>query len=447
MTDTAVIVLAAGQGTRMKSRLAKVLHPLAGRAMLGHVLAALDELKPRTTVLVLAPGMEEVARHAGGASIAIQERPLGTGDAARAALPALAGFGGGVLVVFGDTPLLTPATLVRLRHALDDGTAIGVLGFRPADTAQYGRLVLDGDGALTRIVEHRDATEAERAIPWCNAGAMAISGIHLRELLAGLTNANAKGEYYLTDIVALALAQGLAARVVEADADEVLGVNDKAELAQAEAILQRRLRARALEAGVTMQDPASVFLCADTTFGQDVTIGPNVVFGPGVVVGSNVTIKAFSHVEGADIGAGSVIGPFARLRPGTVLETDVHIGNFVELKATRMGTGAKANHLAYVGDASVGARANIGAGTITCNYDGFDKWRTVIGEDAFIGSNTALVAPVTVGDRAITAAGSTIVRDVPEDALALARGKQEDKVGWAHRFRLAGLKRKARRAR
>jgi bifunctional UDP-N-acetylglucosamine pyrophosphorylase/glucosamine-1-phosphate N-acetyltransferase len=445
-TTTNIVILAAGQGTRMKSRLPKVLHRIAGRSMVRLVLDAAAPLAPERTIVVLAPGMDRVAAEVAPAAVAVQEPALGTAHAVMAARDALAGARGGTLVLFGDTPLVKAETLGRLRAALcgPGRPAIVVLGFRPADPAAYGRLVLDGDGGLARIVEFKDASAEERAIGLCNAGAMAFDSELLPTLLDGIGNDNAKGEYYLTDAVAIARRLGRAVAVIEADADEVLGVNSRAELAVAESVLQRRLRLAAMENGATLVDPDTVHFSWDTRLGRDVLVGPNVVFGPGVEIADDVEIKAFCHIEGARVAPGAVIGPFARLRPGAEIGSEAHIGNFVEIKKAAVGEGAKINHLSYVGDAEVGAKSNIGAGTITCNYDGFDKHVTRIGEGAFIGSNTALVAPVSVGPGAIVGAGSVVAKDVAGDALAVTRGPHVEKPGWAARFRAA--KARARKA-
>jgi bifunctional UDP-N-acetylglucosamine pyrophosphorylase/glucosamine-1-phosphate N-acetyltransferase len=442
----AVIVLAAGQGTRMKSTRPKVLHEVAGKTMLDHVLDAVAGLAPERVALVCGPGMEsaaEVARaRADNLRTVLQERRLGTGDAVARARPALEGYlgpegAGDVLVVFADTPLLRTETLEALVAARRRPGAPALLGvaFRPADPGHYGRVVLGEDGEVAKIVEYADASEAERRIELCNAGMLLGEGPLLFSLLEGLDNANAKGEYYLTDVFALARAEGQRTGVVEADPEEVMGVNSRAELAVAEAVMQTRLRARAMAEGVTLVDPTTVFLSADTRLGRDVVMQPHVFIGPGVTIGDGVEIRAFSHLEGARLEAGSVVGPFARLRPGSVLGPGARVGNFVEVKNASLGARAKANHLAYLGDAEIGAEANIGAGTITCNYDGLAKHRTEIGEGAFIGSNTALVAPVTVGAGAIVGAGSTITRDVAEDAVATARAEQTERAGAASRLR------------
>jgi bifunctional UDP-N-acetylglucosamine pyrophosphorylase/glucosamine-1-phosphate N-acetyltransferase len=439
MSEIAAIVLAAGKGTRMKSALPKVLHRIAGRSMVGHVLDNLAALKIAKTAVVIAPGMDSVAKEVAPHPTAIQQDQLGTAHAAAAARNVIGKTEGTVLVLFGDSPFVTAETIGRMvarRESADQPTVV-VLGMRPNDPSGYGRLITDAEGNLSAIVEHRDADEKQRAIGLCNSGVMAIDGAKLWDLIDAIGNKNAKQEYYLTDIVGVARARAGNAVVVEAPADELIGINSRAELAAAEALCQQRLRARAFEGGVTMTDPASIFLCADTKLGQDVTIGPNVVFGPGVTVADNVEIRAFCHIEGAAIESGAIIGPYARLRPGSKIGRDAHVGNFVETKNATLGKGAKANHLTYLGDAEVGAKSNIGAGTITCNYDGFLKEKTVIGDNAFIGSNSALVAPVTIGAGAIVAAGSVITRDVEADALSVARGVQTDKPGWAAKFRAA----------
>jgi bifunctional UDP-N-acetylglucosamine pyrophosphorylase/glucosamine-1-phosphate N-acetyltransferase len=433
----AAIVLAAGKGTRMKSHLPKVLHPIAGRPMIGHVLASLAPLGTGPVVVVVAPGMEAVSAAVAPHRTAIQAEQLGTGHAVLSAKQALGQFPGDILIVYGDTPFISTATFERLltRRRAADRPAVVVLGMRPADPGEYGRLVVDGEGRLEAIVEHREATAAEREIGLCNSGVMAVDGALLWELLAEVGNGNAKGEYFLTDIVALARRRGLACAAVEAPAEELIGINSRAELAAAEVLLQGSLRNLAMAEGATLVDPASVWFSFDTRLGRDVTVGPNVIFGPGVEVADGVHIHPFSHIEGARIESRAVIGPFARLRPGSVIGSKARVGNFVETKNATLAAGAKANHLSYLGDVKVGAAANVGAGTITCNYDGFGKYQTVIGAGAFIGSNSALVAPVTVGDGAVVAAGSVITQDVAADALAVARGRQVEKPGWASLFR------------
>ena len=438
-SQAAALVLAAGKGTRMKSALPKTLHEIAGRSMIGHVLDRLAETGVDRVAVVIGADAEAVASAVAPVPTVVQDPPLGTAHAVLAARNFLAGFDGDVLVLFGDTPLLTGDTIrhmLEMRRSPAD-PAVVVLGFRPDDTAEYGRLVTDGGGLLLAIVEHRDADEETRRIGFCNAGIMAADGRHLLSLLDEVGNDNAKGEYSITDIVRIARLRGLACAVTEAaDADEVMGVNARSELAIAERVLQRRLRARAMADGATLIDPDSVWFSHDTRLGRDVTIGPQVVFGAGVKIGDGVTIEAFCHIEGAEIAEGAAIGPFARLRPGARIGGRARVGNFVEIKASSLGAGAKVNHLSYVGDSRVGAEANIGAGTITCNYDGFDKAETEIGAGAFIGSNAALVAPVTIGEGAIVGAGSVIARDVPPGALAVERGAQTVKAGWAEDFRV-----------
>ena len=447
-SKTAAVILAAGQGMRMKSAHPKVLHPLAGRPMIAHLLATLAGVRFERAVVVVGPDMDAVGRAVAPWPTVIQPEPLGTADALKAARGELEGFDGIVLVLYGDTPLITAATLRAMIDAFEacPDTAAVVLGFRPADPGEYGRLVAGVHGALEAIVEAGEASAAERRIALCNSGVMALSGRSLFARLDQLTNTNAKGEYFLTDVVALARADGLACRYIEAPEAELLGINSRAELAHAEAVVQAHCRAAAMAGGATLVAPETVFFSHDTRLGRDVLIGPDVVFGAGVSVGDGVQIRAFCHIEGAVIADGAVIGPFARLRPGAEIGPDAHIGNFVEVKQAVIEAGAKANHLSYIGDARVGARANVGAGTITCNYDGFLKSHTDIGAEAFIGSNTALVAPVTIGDRAIIGAGSTISRDVPADALALTRAKQDERAGWASSYRARKRAEKARKA-
>jgi bifunctional UDP-N-acetylglucosamine pyrophosphorylase/glucosamine-1-phosphate N-acetyltransferase len=430
----AVIVLAAGKGTRMRSDRPKVLHQVAGRTMLGHAIAAAVSLGAERIVVVVAPGMDQVAKAAAPHAVAVQEQQLGTADAVKSARGALSGFSGDVLILYGDCPLIQAETLQTMRTTRRD-EAVTVLGIRVPSPSPYGRLIEAPDGTLDRIVEALDATDQERAVDLCNSGVMLIDGRRIFDLLDRIGCANAKGEYYLTDIVGVARSAGLICRVVEAPAEEALGVNSRAELAEAEKVMQARLRRTAMENGATLIDPDTVWLSHDTKLGRDVTIEPNVVFGTGVVIGDGVEIRAFSHIERAIVADGAIIGPFARLRPGAEIGPKAHIGNFVEIKNATIAAGAKANHLTYIGDADVGAGANIGAGTITCNYDGFFKHRTVIGAGAFIGSDTTLVAPVKIGDGAFTGAGSTITQDVPADGLAVARGRQAVKEGWAAAFR------------
>jgi bifunctional UDP-N-acetylglucosamine pyrophosphorylase/glucosamine-1-phosphate N-acetyltransferase len=438
----AAIILAAGMGTRMKSARHKVLHPIAGKPMLRHLMDSLATLAPERTVVVAGALKEQVAAEVGSrAEVVLQEPQLGTGHAVQQAAGALAGFDGKLLILYGDAPLVPAATMARLLDALADDVAVAVLGFRPADPGRYGRIIADA-GTIRKMVEYKDASPEERAETLCNSGLMAVRGGDLFALLARVTNNNAAGEYYLPDIVGLAIADGRRCVVIETDADEVAGANSRAELADLEAIFQRRRRAELMAAGVSMQAPDTVFLAADTEISADVEIEPFVVFGPGVSIGRGARIRAHSHIEGARIGEDCEVGPFARLRPGTVLGKAAKIGNFVETKKAVLGDGAKANHLTYLGDVAVGTKANIGAGTITCNYDGFFKHQTVIGAGAFIGSNSALVAPVTIGDGAMVAAGSTVTRNVAGDALALVRPEQVERPGWAARFRSAAQAKK-----
>ena len=433
------IILAAGQGTRMKSSLPKTLHKLAGRSMLRHLLSSCEAVFDRI-VVVLGPGMDSVRKEAEPHICVVQHDRLGT---AHAALQAAEHFGDGqVAVLYADNPLIRPATLQRLlkSHA---PLRLSLLAFRTADPGNYGRVIVGADGLVSRIVEAADASPTEHLVNLCNAGVLCGAAPEMLRWLRDVRNDNAKQEYYLTDVVALARTDGRSVMAVEAPAEELGGVNSRAELAKAETVLQTWLRDAAMDAGVTMIDPSSVFLSADTKLSADVTIEPNVFFGPNVTVAGNVTIRAFSHIEGAAIGPGCIIGPFARLRPGATLDQDVHVGNFVEIKAAHLAAGVKASHLSYIGDASVGTGTNIGAGTITCNYDGYNKHRTAIGAHVFVGSDTALVAPVTVGDGAVIAAGSVITENVDPDALVLARGRQVQKPGRAIELRAAGAAAKA----
>jgi bifunctional UDP-N-acetylglucosamine pyrophosphorylase/glucosamine-1-phosphate N-acetyltransferase len=436
MTSTAII-LAAGQGTRMKSALPKVLHKIAGRPMLHHLLASCRLVFDRI-VVVVGPDMEQVAREASPHEVVVQHERLGT---AHAALQAEALFGDGeVAVLYADNPLIAEATLRRLLARRGEGDAgLALLAMRPADPLRYGRVMTDGP-YVTRIVEYADATADERAVGLCNAGVLCADAQAMRGWLGAVRNDNSKGEYYLTDLVELARADGLDVASVEAPAAELRGINSRAELADAEASVQRDLRLAAMERGVTLTAPETVFFSYDTRLAQDVTVEPHVVFGPGVSVAEGAEIRAFSHLESCVVGPRAIIGPYARLRPGTVIGTAAHVGNFVELKATTLGDGAKANHLSYLGDASIGARTNVGAGTITCNYDGFAKHRTEIGAGAFIGTGSVLVAPLSVGDGAFTAAGSVITRDVAADAMAFGRATQTDKPGRAAAFRAVRAK-------
>lgn len=427
------VVLAAGEGTRMRSARPKVLHEVAGRSLLAHVLTAVQDAGSSAAAVVIGPEGEAVAAEARrvlpGAQMFVQKERRGTAHAVLAARKALAKGADDILVIFGDTPLVGPETLKRLRGAIAKGASVAVLGFRPANPAGYGRLITAGH-RLVAIREERDASEAERGIGLCNGGLMALRGEVALEILDRIGDRNARREFYLTDAVAIAGGMALEAVALETTEDEVRGINTKAQLADAEDVIQWRLRDAAMEAGVTMIAPETVYLCADTRFGKDVTIEPNVVFGPGVTVEDSAVIHAFCHLQGAHVGKGASVGPFARLRPGARLGANVRIGNFVEAKAVEVGEGAKVNHLAYIGDGSIGAGANIGAGTIFCNYDGKQKHQTEVGKGAFIGSNSALVAPVKVGADAYVGSGSVITDDVPAGALAIARGRQVNKPGW-----------------
>lgn len=437
---TAAIVLAAGIGSRMRSALPKVMHAIAGRPMVEHVLGTMAEAEIAPVVVVIGPDMDIVAKAVASSTCVIQKDRLGTGHAVLQAKDALAAFKGDILIAYGDTPFVAPETLRKMRAARlrenknGQKPSVVVLGFSPKDPGAYGRLIVGASG-LERIVEAKDATPAEREVRLCNSGIMLTDAKQLWDLLADMRPNNAKGEYYLTDIVGFASKAGLGCAVVEGDEEELMGINSRAELAEAEAIFQRRLRRRVMENGATLVAPETVYLSADTKIGRDVEIGPFAVFGPGVVVDDNVTIKAFCHMEGAHISAGAVIGPYARLRPGAVVGKDAHVGNFVEIKNAHLEDGAKVNHLSYVGDARVGAKANIGAGTITANYDGFTKSHTDIGAGASIGSNTVLVAPVKIGDGAMTGAGAVVRKDVPADALAVNSARQETREGFAANYR------------
>ena len=444
----AAIILAAGQGTRMKSKTVKVLHAVGGRSMLSWTVDLARSCKADRIVTVYgahSPAVRDAAQALGTAT-ALQDPPRGTGHAVLAAREALEGVEGDAIVLYADTPLITTATVERVFAALEDGASVAVLGFEPEDPAAYGRLILDADGHLDRIVEYKDASEAERAVRLVNSGVLAAPAPLLLDLLSQVGNDNANGEYYLTDVVGLARGRGLKAAVVKAPADEVLGVNSRLDLANAEAAFQSRMRIHMMmHNGVTLVAPETVFFAYDTAIARDVVVEPNVVFGPGVRIEEDAVIHAFSHLEGAHVRSGASVGPYARLRPGADLGAGAKVGNFVEVKKSQLGEGAKVSHLTYIGDASIGANANIGAGTITCNYDGYDKHRTVVGEGAFIGSNTCLVAPVSVGAGAFTGTGTVITEDVPDDALALARTPQTVKPGWAARFRKAKQARKAKK--
>ena len=438
----ACIVLAAGKGVRMKSDIAKPLHPVAGRPMIQHVLGAIKPLHPQHTVIVIGQDMTDMAGAVRPHDIAVQPEAKGTGDAVRCALPALGSFEGDILVVFGDTPLVTPETLSALvnRRRETDNPAVVLAGVEYENPPAYGRIICDALGRPQRIVEEKDATPEEKKIRLCNVGVMAVDAKVLPNLLAKLQPNNAKGEFYLTDIVAHARAEGRSCALVVVPADDVAGVNSRAELAAVEAIMQRRLRDRAMAEGVTFQDPNSVWLSWDTQFGYDVTVGPSVWFGPGVVVGDYVEIRAFCHLEGATIEPGALIGPFARLRPGTKIGSEAHVGNFVELKNAKIKDGAKINHLSYISDSMVGEKANIGAGCITVNYDGVAKYRTEIGAGALIGCNSSLVAPLRVGKNARVGAGSVITKEVPPETLAIERGEQRLIEGKGMAYQKARIK-------
>lgn len=447
MTDFAAIVLAAGKGTRMKSDLHKVLHPIAGRPMLDHLLASLDELSPTKTVVVVGAGRDQIESAVSGrAETCLQEPQLGTGHAVQQAESVLAGATGDVLVLYGDVPFVRASTMRAMLDRLHavDAPRVVVLGFTPPDAGHYGRVIADDKGRITKMVEFKDASEEERACTLCNSGLMAARAADMFDLLRRVGNDNAQGEYYLVDIVNVANEDGDACAVITTDApDEVTGINSRAELAAAEAQWQAFRREEAMAEGASLKAPETVFFSWDTQLGRDVTIEPNVVFGPGVSVADGATIHAFCHLEGASVGPNCSVGPFARLRPGAVMEQGAKVGNFVEMKQAVLGEGAKANHLTYLGDATVGAGANIGAGTITCNYDGYFKYKTEIGPRAFIGSNSALIAPVRIGADAIVAAGSAVSRDVGDGDLRMVRGEQIVKPGWADRFHDTMKKKKA----
>ncbi|NIZ12375.1 bifunctional UDP-N-acetylglucosamine diphosphorylase/glucosamine-1-phosphate N-acetyltransferase GlmU [Phaeobacter sp. HF9A] len=434
--STALVILAAGKGTRMNSDLPKVLHPIAQASMLEHAMAAGRALDPERTVVVAGHEAEQVraavAEIDPEAEVVLQTEQLGTGHAVRQAQAALEGFAGDIVVLYGDTPFVSPDTLEQMIAARARADLV-ILGFEAADPARYGRLVMQGE-SLEKIVEYKDATEAERAITFCNSGLMVCGAEVMFRLLDKVGNDNASGEYYLTDLVELARIEALTVTAVACAESETLGVNSRADLAMADAVFQARARAELLELGVTLMAPETVYLAFDTYIGRDTVIEPNVVFGPGVTVESGALIRAFSHLEGCHVSRGAKVGPYARLRPGAELAEDTHIGNFVEIKNAEIAAGAKVNHLSYIGDASVGEATNIGAGTITCNYDGVMKHRTEIGARAFIGSNTCLVAPVTIGDEALTATGAVITKNVAAGDLAIARAEQTNKPGYARKL-------------
>lgn len=439
MSETAIIILAAGKGSRMKSGLPKVLHQIAGKSMLGHVLSTAQALNPKHLVLVLGPHMEKVGAamelEAPEIKIVVQEERLGTGHAVLKAKSILKGFNGNILVLYGDVPLIKYSTLNSLLNTLSGKVELVVLAFEQNEGADYGRLEVSSDGEVEKIVEFYEKKSTNPNTKLCNSGIMAFRSKHIFDLLETVTNKNTKGEYYLTDIVEKARSDNLLCIYLTATEDEVMGINDRVQLSQAEKSMQQRLRNTAMKNGVTLIDPESTWLSADTVFGVDVTVGPNTVFGPGVILEDNVEVRAFCHLEGALVRRESIIGPYARLRPGSDVGESAHIGNFVEIKKARVEEGAKINHLSYIGDARVGAGSNIGAGTITCNYDGYIKSLTDIGANSFIGSNSALVAPVTIGDGAVVAAGSVIVKNVASDAIAVARGTQIERSGAAARRR------------
>lgn len=427
----AIVILAAGKGTRMKSALPKVMHKIAGRPMLGWLLELAQGLSPEKIIVVTAPGMDDVAAAAAPHAIAIQEKQLGTGDAARAALPHLKDFKGKVLVLLGDEPFLDKGALEEM--ITWDG--LSVMAVRPLSAKGLGRLIIHEDGTLDRIVEEKDATEEQKEIRLCNAGNFCIPAQHFSKWLSQLSDNNAQKEFYLTDVPKIAERDGFLTYVVETDVQWVWGINTRAELAEHERMAQTMLRDRAMANGATLSDPNTIYLSHDTVLGADVIVEQNVVFGPKVTVADNAVIHAFSHLEDVTIGAGAHVGPFARIRGGTTLGENVKIGNFVELKKSTLGAGAKVSHLSYIGDSSVGAKSNIGAGTITCNYDGFDKHKTTIGAGVFVGSNSTLVAPIELGDGAFVAAGSVVTHDVPKDSLILARARSVLKEGWATLYR------------
>jgi bifunctional UDP-N-acetylglucosamine pyrophosphorylase/glucosamine-1-phosphate N-acetyltransferase len=437
-SEALAVVLAAGQGTRMRSAKPKVLHEVAGRSMLGHVLSSVSESAIGRVAVVVGPDQESVSAEARrlspAASMHVQAERLGTAHAVLCARQAIEAGAAVVVVLYADTPLVRPETIKGLADAVRAGAAVAALGFQAADPTGYGRFLVE-NGALVAIREHKDATESERRITLCNAGLMALDGSRALAILDRIGDANAQREFYLTDAVEIARAMGLPTVAVTATEEEVMGVDDRLKLSRAEAIMQRRLREAAMRGGATLIDPQSVHLSHDTVLGRDVTIEPNVFFGPGVTVADGAVIHASSHIEGAAIGEGAHVGPFARLRPGAKLGEGSKVGNFCEIKAANIGAGAKVNHLSYIGDADVGAESNIGAGTITCNYDGFFKYRTSIGAGAFIGSNSSLVAPVKIASGAYIGSGSVITEDVEADSLAIARGRQVSKHGWAKRFR------------
>ncbi|MTI09401.1 bifunctional UDP-N-acetylglucosamine diphosphorylase/glucosamine-1-phosphate N-acetyltransferase GlmU [Curvivirga aplysinae] len=444
----AAIILGAGKGTRMKSKHPKVMHKVASLSMIGHVIKAVTQINADKAVVVVGPNMEMVEAEVAPHQTVIQHNQAGTGDAVKAALPLMKDFKQGtVLILFGDTPFIQPETLQSMISLREEGNAVVVLGFDADNPTGYGRLISNAEGKLTAIVEQKDASPEELKVNVCNSGVMAIDAEHLEELLLAIDNNNASGEYYLTDVVKLACDRDLECAVITTDEDQVMGVNSRANLAHAEKVWQEKRRRVAMDEGVTLIDPDTVFFAHDTVIGRDVVIGPNVFFGPKVRVADDVEIKAFSHLEGATVGTAAQVGPYARLRPGAELQEAAFVGNFVEVKNTVMGEGAKASHLTYLGDSEIGAGSNIGAGTITCNYDGFNKAKTILGENVFIGSNSALVAPVTIEKDAMVSAGSVITKDVSAESMAFARSPQKEKEGMATKFReLAKKKKEAAKA-
>ncbi len=433
--QTAIIILAAGKGTRMKSKKPKVLHEICNRPMLGHVLDTAAFLSPEKIITVVGDGMEEVENYIKDISeIVVQKKQLGTADAVKPALVKLKNFKGNIIILYADTPLILKETLLQMLKKLESSD-LAVLGFHPDDTAEYGRLVINENGNLDKIVEYREANPYERDISLCNSGVIAIKSDLLEKYLPQITNNNSKGEYYLTDIVEIANKDNKICSYVEGNQDEVLGVNNRVQLSEAEYIFQQRLRYAAMLEGATLIDPSTVYLSYDTKFGEDVIIHPNVFFGPGVLVEPEVEIRSYSHIEGAKIKSGARIGPFARIRPGSEIGNNVHIGNFVEIKKSKLHKEVKIGHLTYIGDAEIGEKSNIGAGTVTCNYDGYNKYQTKIGKAVFIGSNSALIAPVNIGDKAFVGAGSTITKNVSSESLAVARNRQINKENWAKSFR------------
>ncbi len=434
MNEIISIVLAAGHGTRMKSNTLKCLHKIAGLSMIDHIFNTLTEISSNKNVLVVSEEMNEKIKFDENIGIVVQKERLGTGHAVLQAKNYFKEAKGDVVIIYGDNPLITAKTIKEMIAKRRDGMGLVVLGFKAKDPAKYGRFVLDKEGLLEKIVEFKDASEEEKAINLCNSGVMCFDGKNMYDILSNIKNENKAGEYYLTDAVKIARDAGLKVGVVIGQEDEMLGVNSRFELANAERVYQQRKRKELMESGVTMLNPETVYVNYDTEIGKDVVIEPNVFFGEKVKIHDNVTIKAFSHIEGAEVKEGAIIGPFARLRPGSTIETEAHIGNFVEIKNSVIGNKSKVNHLTYIGDTDMGKKTNIGAGTITCNYDGYFKSRTTIGDNVFVGSHSCLVAPVTLGNGSFTAAGSTITKNVGEDDMGISRAKQENKEGWAKKY-------------